>query len=277
MIGVFDSGFGGLTVLSGLVKELPEYNYIYLGDNARAPYGNKSLDVIYNYTCEAVDFLFKHNCELIIIACNTVSAKALRKIQQEYLPKNYPGKRVLGVIIPVVETVIEEARQNLGNKPVKIGLIGTKTTINSKVYDEEIKKLSNENTPEIFSVSTPLLVPLIEEGWIKKIETKMILRKYLRSLKKEKIDYLILGCTHYPFLQKDIQGIVGKKIKIISTPAAAAVKLKDYLLKHNEIDIKLIKNKQRRYFTTDDPDKFREFGNKFLPELNIIKIDKVEL
>jgi len=281
MIGIFDSGFGGLTILKGLIKELPDYNYIYLGDNARAPYGNKSPDVIYNYACEAVDFLFNHNCDLIIIACNTVSAQALKKIQQEYLPKKYPLKKVLGVVIPVVETVLENARYSLKNKPVKIGLIGTKTTINSKVYEDEIKKISIlkqvNNQPLIFSISTPLLVPLVEEAWVKKIETKMILRKYLRPLKEKKIDYLILGCTHYPFLEKDIQNIVGKKTKIISTPAATAEKLKIYLNKHKEIDLKLEKKQPRRYFTTDDPKKFREFAGRFLPELKIDKVEKTEL
>ena len=176
MIGVFDSGFGGLTILKELLNKLPQYNYIYLGDNARAPYGSKSQDVIYNYTKEAVDFLFSQGCELIIIACNTASAKALRKIQQEYLPNKYPDKKVLGVVIPAVEI----AAETINHKNKKVGVIGTRSTIESKVYEKELNKLAKDI--EIFSQSCPLLVPLVEEGMLKRVETKMILKKYWRWL-----------------------------------------------------------------------------------------------
>ena len=171
MIGVFDSGFGGLTVLKEFLKVLPDYDYIYLGDNVRAPYGNKSDEVIYNYTRQAVDFLFKQGCEIVILACNTASAKALRKIQHDYLPKFYPNKRVLGIVVPAVETAVRLSRGH------KLGVIGTTVTINSGVYKKELEKLRNDL--KIFQQACPLLVPLIEEGWAHKPEGKMILKKYL--------------------------------------------------------------------------------------------------
>ncbi|MFH1822793.1 MAG: glutamate racemase [Patescibacteria group bacterium] len=273
MIGIFDSGFGGLTILKELLRQLPDYNYIYLGDNARAPYGNKSDEVIYNYSRQAVDFLFKQGCELIIIACNTASAKALRKIQQEWLPKHYSQKRVLGVIIPVVEeTAALAAKQATKNK---IGLIGTKATIKSKAYEKELKKFDNINI-KIFTKPTPLLVPLVEEGWIKRRETKMILRYYLRPLKKQKINYLILGCTHYPILVKQIKKIMGDQCQVIDSPKIVAKKLIDYLARHPEIEKKINKNRRRSYYTTDEPFNFKELASRFLGD-KIDQVKKVEL
>ncbi|RLC36380.1 glutamate racemase [Candidatus Falkowbacteria bacterium] len=273
MIGVFDSGFGGLTVFKELIKVLPEYNYIYLGDNARAPYGNKSEDLIYEYTRSGVDFLFKKGCQLIIIACNTASAKALRKIQQEYLPENYPNRKVLGVIIPAAETVWELIKEeNKQSQPIKIGIIGTKATIKSKVYEKELRKKTDNL--EIFSKSCPLLVPLVEEGWTGKRETKMIFKKYLRPLKEKKIKYLILGCTHYPFLLKQIKQIMGKTL-IINTPEAVAIKTAEYLDKHKNLEKKLIKNKKQLFLTTDSPKEFKNFCLKLFK--NKIDIEKIVL
>ncbi len=268
MIGVFDSGFGGLTVLKSFLRKLPEYNYIYLGDNARAPYGNKSQELIYKYTAQAVDFLFKEGAELVIIACNTASTEALRKIQQVWIPKNYPNKRVLGVVVPVVEEAIKI------NKGEKIGVIGTRATINSKTYDLEIRKINSEII--ITEKETPLLVPLIEEGYHKRKEAKMILRNYLRSLKEEKINKLILGCTHYPILQKEIKGIMGKKCIVLDSPEIVGQKLDDYLSRHSEIESKIKKEKKRKYFTTDDINRFENLGQKFLGEA-IQGIRKIEL
>lgn len=256
MIGVFDSGLGGLTVLKEYTKELGDYDYVYLGDSARAPYGNKSQELIYEHTVEAVDFLFKKGCELVIVACNTSSAKALRKVQQEWLPENYPNKKVLGVIIPIAETVSE-----LTNKGEKIGLIGTEATINSGTYEAEIKKLNPDL--KIIAKPTPLLVPLVEEGWLKRKETKMILRYYLRPLKREKIDYLILGCTHYPVLLNLIRNIADKRCEVINPPAHITSKLKLYLKNHPEIEKKLPRNKKRIFYTTDDPKKFKTLSKKF--------------
>lgn len=270
MIGIFDSGLGGLTITRELIKKLPEYNYIYLGDNARAPYGNKSAGLILNYTIEAVDFLFKQGCELIILACNTASSEALRKIQQEWLPKNYPTKRVLGVIIPVAEEVAE----TVINYKQKIGIIGTKATISTGAYDREIMKLNPDL--KLASLSTPLLVPLIEEGWINRRETKMILRQYLRRLKKEKVKYLVLGCTHYPFLMKQVQEIMGKACKIFNSPQIITDKLQDYLNRHPELELKLKKNGQIRFCTTDEIENFKKLGEKFLGK-EMKEVSKVEL
>ena len=274
MIGVFDSGYGGLTVLNELIKKLPEYNYVYLGDNARAPYGNKSEKVIYNYTCAGVDYLFNKGCKLIILACNTASAQALKKIQQEYLLKKHPQKKVLGVIIPAVETVLETIKKSgKKKKPEKIGVIGTRMTVGSRAYNKEFKK--RNKTLKIFSKSCPLLVPLIEEGWAKKSETKKILKKYLRPLKEKKIKYLILGCTHYPFLLKEIKQIMGVNVHIINTPEAIAKKTKEYLKRHKNLEKELLKNKKQLYLTTDSVEEFRRFCSRFL--LKDIVINKIEL
>jgi len=256
MIGVFDSGFGGLTVLKEFLRVLPDYDYIYLGDNARAPYGNKSDEVIYEYTKQAVDFLFKQGCELIILACNTVSVKALRRIQQEYLPKFYPDKRVLGIVVPAVETAVKLDHCH------KLGVIGTTITINSGVYQKEVKKLRADL--EIYQQACPLLVPLIEEDWTDKPEAKMILKKYLRPLKVKQIDTLILGCTHYPALERHISSFMGKRVKIINPVLVMAEKLVDYLKRHQEIEKKLEKNKKLVFYTTDDINKFKELGKKLL-------------
>jgi len=232
-IGIFDSGLGGLIILKDIIKKLPRYDYIYLGDNARTPYGNRSQDVIYNFTEQAVDFLFKQNCQLIIIACNTSSAKALRKIQQEWLPQAMGSEyRVLGVIRPVVEKAVEVAKK-------KIGVIGTKGTVASQAYIQEIAKLDPKM--EVSQQACPLLVPLIEEGWQKSDVTKKVLRTYLKPLKLAKIDTLILGCTHYPILYKEIQGIMGPRTKVLHSGEIVADSLADYLNRHPEIEAKLDK------------------------------------
>ncbi|MFH1427440.1 MAG: glutamate racemase [Patescibacteria group bacterium] len=273
MIGVFDSGFGGLTILKELLRQLPDYNYIYLGDNARTPYGNKSDEVIYNYSRQAVDFLFKQGCELIIIACNTASAKALREIQQAWLPKHYLEKRVLGVIIPVVEETAALVKKKATKN--KIGLIGTKATIKSKAYEKELKKFNNLDF-KIYPKPAPLLVPLVEEGWTKRRETKMILRYYLRPLKEKRINYLILGCTHYPILLKQIKEIMGNQCQVVDSPKIVADKLKNYLMRHPEIENKINQSRQRTYYTTDDPTKFKEMASRFLGE-KVEQVKKIEL
>ena len=256
MIGVFDSGFGGLTILQAFLDKLPEYDYVYLGDNARTPYGNKSQSVIYEYTREAVEFLFRRGSRLIILACNTASAKALRKIQQEWLPLHYPDRRVLGVVIPLAEEAVTASRHR------RIGVIGTRATIESKVYEQELLKL--ETDLKIYGQPCPLLVPLVEENWVGKPETTMILKKYLRPLKTKHIDTLILGCTHYPFLKKYVERIMGKNCHILDAPGIVADKLAYYLQRHPEIEEKLPKSGQRAFYTTDDTERFKDFGEKFL-------------
>jgi glutamate racemase len=268
MIGVFDSGLGGLTVLRAFLKHLPQYDYLYLGDNARAPYGNKSLEVIYGYTRQAVEFLFGRGCILIILACNTASAKALRKIQQEWLPLHHPDRRVLGVVIPLAEVGVQVTRYG------RIGVIGTRATIETKVYQQELDKLRSDL--KVYGLACPLLVPLVEEGWAGKPETNRILKKYLRHLKDRKVDTLILGCTHYPFLQKDIGRIMGKNCKVLDGPEIVADKLQDYLHRHPEIETRLSRNGKVCYYTTDDPQRFKLFGEKFLKH-SIREVDKLTL
>jgi len=268
IIGVFDSGLGGLSVFKHFLKKMPQFNYLYLGDNARVPYGNKSREIIYEYTKEAVDFLFTHGADLIIIACNTASAEALRRIQQEYLPKKYPGKKVLGVIRPLAEA----AGKNLKSK--KVGVIGTKATIGSGVYETEIKKINPQL--QVYQLSTPLLVPLIEEGWAHKPETKKILESYLKPLKQKKIETLILGCTHYPFLLKEAREIMGRGYSIPNTGEIIAQSLKDYLMRHPELNIKADKKPSVKFYTTDDIKKFKDLGEKFLGQ-KMTHIEKIVL
>jgi len=268
IIGVFDSGLGGLTIFKYFLKELPEYNYIYLGDNARLPYGAKSPETIYNYTREAVEFLFKSGCNLIIIACNTASAQALHRLQQEYLPKHYPDRRILGVIRPLVEAITNNPK----NK--NVGVIGTKATIASNAYKIELQKL-NPNL-KVEQQSAPLLVPLIEEGWFKKPETKMILKKYLRPLKTKQIDALILGCTHYPFLYQEVKKFMGRRISVPHPGEIISYSLKKYLTKHGELNLKPETNPYRHYFTTDDPIFFKDLAEKFL-EQKITKLEKANI
>lgn len=240
-IGVFDSGLGGLTILKSIIKKLPQYHYIYLGDNARVPYGNRSFETIYEFTCQAIDFLVKKNCSLIIIACNTSTAAALRKIQQEYLPAKYEGVKVLGVIRPTVEEIIDK-------KYKKIGVIGTKATINSKAFKKEIKK----NNPKalVFQKACPLLVPYIEDSNKNKKILKLILKEYLKNL-KNKIEALILGCTHYEIIKNEIKKEVGKKIKVIGEGEIVVDSLRKYLNKHQEIEKILEKKSKIELFFTD--------------------------
>lgn len=267
-IGVFDSGLGGLSVLKHFIKKLPNYNYIYLGDNGRVPYGNKSPELIYQYTREALDFLFGQGCQLVIVACNTASSQALRKIQQEYLPKKYPNHRVLGVIRPLAEEVAKNKNKQ------KIGIIGTSATINSQAYIQEIKHLQNGH--QIYQQASPLLVPLIEEGWARENETISILKKYLLPLKKKKIATLIMGCTHYPILRKEIQKIMGPNCLVPDTGAIIASSLKKYLKKHTELEIKETAKPQLKFFVSDDPDRFKNNGEKFLGQ-KIKEVKKITL
>lgn len=255
MIGVFDSGFGGLTKLSAFIDELPEYDYIYLGDSARAPYGNYSKEIITRFTRDGVEFLFEKGCNLVILACNTASSNALREIQEEMIRKpGLKGKNVLGVIFPIAEEVA-------AMKAKKIALIGTRSTINSGVYRDEIAKRHEDF--ELIEKSCPLLVPLIEEGWAKSMETKRILKSYLRSLKHANPDILVPACTHYSILQKDIEAIMGKRTKVLRTGEIVAKSLRDYLERHTEIESLLGKNGNRQFFCTGSPENFKKLGRTF--------------
>lgn len=254
-IGVFDSGFGGLTILRGLVKALPEYDYLYLGDSARAPYGSRSQENIYTFTRQAVDFLFAHDCEVIILACNTASSEALRRIQQEHLPQFHPGKKVLGVIIPAAEVATQKSTGQ------KIGIIATEATVASQAFVRELTKLDPSVT--VFQNPCPLLVPIIEAGEHRLEMTDALLQKYLAPLLKKNIDTLILGCTHYEILKRRIQAIAGKNVGIISESTVVAQKLRNYLNRHPEIEQQLGKNGWRHFYSTDRTEKFTRLGSQF--------------
>ncbi len=255
MIGVFDSGFGGLTILKSIVNRLPEYKYIYLGDSARAPYGSRSQELIFKFTCQAVDYLFNQGCQLVILACNTASAEALRKIQQQWLLKHFPERRVLGVIRPTAEQAVR------GNK--RIGVIGTQGTISSNAFIKEIKKL--DSSIKVFQQACPLLVPIIEAGEQDWEGTDLILKKYLTPLLEKKIDSLILGCTHYPLISEKIQKLAGN-IKLISQDKIIAEKLADYLKRHSEIEGRLEKSDERIFLTTELTKNFQKLGSKFFKQ-----------
>lgn len=264
-IGVFDSGFGGIDILRGIVKEMPEYNYCYLGDTARAPYGARSQEMIYEFTRQAVDFLFSNNCEIVILACNTASSEALRKIQQEYLPKHYPDKKVLGVLIPAAEEAVSKTTNN------KVGVIATEGTVKSETFINEIKNL-NPNI-KVFQNACPLLVPFIEAGEQNSKALDIILADYLKPLKNKDIDTLILGCTHYGIIENKIKKICGSDTKIISEAKIVPKKMKDYLERHPEIKSRLGRNKSVRFYSTDLTDKFINLGSKFFgKKINAEKI-----
>lgn len=261
MIALFDSGIGGLTVLKPILEKLPEYDYMYLGDSARSPYGSRSPEAIKEFSEEAVEYLFSRGVKLIIFACNTASAVALRHIQQKYLNgAKETERKILGVLIPVAE----EAAEN--TKTGRVGVVGTKATIDSQAYDTEIQKIDPKT--KVYGQACPLLVPFIEEGWHTKPEATSILRKYLKPLKACNVDTLILGCTHYPFMQKQFEKYMGKKTKVFNTGEVVAKKLKDYLARHPEIEEKLTRAKtgqgKRLFLTTDDPASFKTFAEKHL-------------
>lgn len=239
-IGVFDSGLGGLFTLKSLAQKLPDYDYIYLGDTKRLPYGNRSGETIYQFLEEAVEYLFHHDCKLIIVACNTASAEALRRIQQEYLPLHYPGRKVLGIIVPAVEAALKDSSAK------KIGVLATQATVDSKTFLREIKKL--RRAVRVYQEAAPLLVPMIENDSTNFIDP--VLRSYLAPLIRKKIDVLILGCTHYPIIKRRIQKIFGERIKIISENEIISAKLAGYLRQHPEIDKGLSKHGRREFFVT---------------------------
>ncbi|MFC1616349.1 glutamate racemase [Patescibacteria group bacterium] len=257
MIGIFDSGVGGLTVLKPIMELLPKYDYVYLGDNSRAPYGNKNKEAIINFSEQAINYLFDQGVVLIIFACNTASSVALRPLQKKYLSgKDETDRKILGVLRPVVEKAAQGKHDKI------IGIVGTKATVNSKSYEKEITHLDPKI--KIVSKACPLLVPFIEEGWHNKPEAISILKKYLRQLKSFHINELILGCTHYPFMHKHFQRIMGNKVEILESGEITAKSLQDYLERHPEIESKLIKNKKRTFLTTGDPDEFQKFIQKYI-------------
>lgn len=268
-IGVFDSGYGGLTILKELVKKLPSYDFIYLGDNARAPYGPRSFETVYAYTLEAVIKLFSMGCRLVIIACNTASAKALRSIQQKNLPLIDPAKRVLGVIRPTVEYI--------GRVTVTghIGVLGTTGTVASNSYPLEIAKLYPGFT--VVQEACPLWVPLVESNELSGPGTEYFVRKHVERLLSADpaIDAVILGCTHYPLLLDTIMTFTPAGVKVIPQDSIVAESLADYLRRHPEIDTRCSRRGLVRFFTTDSAELFSEIGSLFYG--SDIRAEKISL
>lgn len=251
-IGVFDSGYGGLTVLKELRKKLPEYDFLYLGDNARTPYGTRSFEVVYDYTLQAVNYLFEKNCPLVIIACNTASAKALRNIQQLDLPRIAPDRRVLGVIRPSVEKVAEITRNG------HVGVLGTVGTVVSESYPIELEKWAYGKVESTVQEACPMWVPLVENNEIENEGADYFVKKNISNIlrKDEQLDTLILGCTHYPLLLNVIRKYVPEGIRILEQGAIIAEKLAVYLNRHPEIDSKLSKSGEIEFQTTESSKTF---------------------
>lgn len=268
-IGVFDSGYGGLTILDKIRKRLPQYNYVYLGDNARTPYGTRSFEVVYAYTLQCVKKLFELDCQIVILACNTASAKALRTIQQNDLPQMHAARRVLGVIRPTVEAIGALTQTGF------VGLVATEGTVTSNSYPIEIAKLFPEITVE--SQACPMWVPLIESGEHDSAGADFFVKKYLNQLfeREKRIDTLILGCTHYPLLIEKIRQFTPNAVRIVTQGEIVADSLADYLRRHPEQEQLCSKGGLTRFLTTENPEKFRTSAKQFLNEE--VEVEHIEV
>ena len=259
-IGVFDSGYGGLTILSKIREALPEYDYIYLGDNARTPYGTRSFEIVYEFTLQAVNRLFEMGCHLVILACNTASAKALRTIQMNDLPNIDPDRRVLGVIRPTAECIGSMTQTR------HVGILATAGTIKSESYPLEVHKLFEDI--KVSGEACPMWVPLVENNEANGEGADFFIRKYIDNLlaKDRQIDTLVLGCTHYPILLPKIQKFIPQGVKVVAQGEYVATSLKDYLHRHPEMDMKCTREGKCRFYTTEAEDKFIESASMFLNE-----------
>ena len=267
-IGVFDSGYGGLTILHGIRQLLPEYDYLYLWDNARAPYGSRSFDVVYQFTRQAVMKLFESGCQLVILGCNTASAKALRSIQQNDLPKLDPQRRVLGVIRPTAEVIGKLTHSR------HVGVLATEGTIKSHSYKLEIQKLWNDVT--VTGIPCPLWVPIIENNEADTPGADYFVKKRIDLIleRDPQIDTLILGCTHYPILMPKIRKHVPENVQIVAQGEYVAKSLQDYLRRHPDMEQRCTKHGTVRYLTTENPEKFKENAQIFIhEEVNVEHVD----
>ena len=257
-IGIFDSGYGGLTILREIRKIMPQYDYLYLGDNARTPYGTRSFDVVYEFTIQAVRYLFKQGCHLVILACNTASAKALRTIQQYDLPSLAPNRRVLGVIRPTVEVAGDVSKSH------HIGIMATPGTVRSKTYELEIAKLFPNF--QVTSEACPMWVPLVENEEYNTPGADYFVRKHIDNLLQQdpQIDSVILGCTHYPLLRDKIRQWMPDNIHIIEQGNYVAQSLKDYLSRHQNMSEHITTDGTIRYMTTEQADVFQAKATIFM-------------
>ena len=268
-IGIFDSGYGGLTILHGIRQLLPQYDYLYLGDNARAPYGTRSFDVVYEFTRQAVTRLFEMGCHLVILGCNTASAKALRTIQQHDLQKLDPQRRVLGIIRPTAEVIGQLTHSR------HVGIFATEGTIKSESYTLEIHKLFPDI--KVSGVACPFWVPLVEYNEADSPGADYFVKKRIDQLLRldSEIDTVILGCTHYPLLLPKIHKYMPRGIRIISQGEYVAEALKNYLERHQDLEERCTKGGTTHYLTTENPDKFREQAQLFLHEP--VEVEKITL
>ncbi len=267
-IGVFDSGYGGLTVLKEIVNKLPQYDYIYLGDNARSPYGNRSFETVYHYTLQCVKWFFDQGCSLVILACNTASAKALRTIQQNDLPVIAPGKRVLGVIRPTAEVIGSFSETN------SVGILATNGTVTSESYPMEIAKFSPDLN--VYQEACPLWVPLVESNEHTSHGADYFIKKNLHNIfeKGEDIDVILLACTHYPLLKEKIEEYLPVGVKLVSQGEIVADSLADYLQRHPEMESRCSKNGKRAFYTTDSTQDFDNHASVFYgTEINSLHVD----
>lgn len=272
-VGIFDSGYGGLTIYREIQALLPQYSYLYLGDNARTPYGTRSFDVVYEFTLECVKYLFSQGCHLVILACNTASAKALRSIQQINLPAISSHKRVLGIIRPTVETIGEVTASR------HVGVLATEGTIKSNSYPLEIKKLFPDIV--VTGEACPMWVPLVETCEHMSPGADYFIQRHIDNLlsRDSQIDTIILGCTHYPMLIDKIKKYVPQGIKVLTQGAAVAASLKNYFERHPEIDHLCAKGGERRFCTTESDSRFREQASRYLEQhINVehVTLDRYE-
>lgn len=281
MIGVFDSGFGGLTVLRSLVARLPEYDYFYLGDSARAPYGSRSLEVVHSFTREAVEFLFDAGCPLVVLACNTASAQALRTLQQRHLPAHRPDRRILGVVRPSAEALAglpPGAIPGVTQPSLAAGtvaVLGTAGTVSSGSYALELAKLAPRL--RLIEQACPLWVPLVEAGETSGPGVDYFLHKYLDPLfaRPDPPARVLLGCTHYPLLRAGIRAVVPPAVELIDQGDLVAERLVDWLVRHPDVESRLSRKARRRYATTDDPGWFAARGEPIMG--GSIPVERVRL
>lgn len=257
-IGIFDSGYGGLTIYNEIKKLLPQYDYIYLGDNARTPYGTRSFNIVYEFTRQAVRYLFEQGCQLVILACNTASAKALRSIQQLDIPQLDPNRRVLGIIRPTVESI------GAVTKSRHVGVLATEGTIKSLSYPLEIRKLFPDI--EVTGEACPIWVPLVEMDEFASDGADFFVKRHIDNLlaRDSRIDTIILGCTHYPILLDKIRKYVPQEITVLTQGSAVASSLKEYLNRHPEMDSLCTKGGTSKFFTTESDGKFGNQASLFL-------------
>ena len=250
MIGIFDSGVGGLTVARAIMKQIPGYDIVYFGDTAHTPYGSKSAETVIGYTINNIEFLLSRGAQLIVIACNTASSVVTTPILKRF------SVPIFEVITPAVELAVQASRN------LSFGIIGTRATVTSGIYEKKI--IENQPQARVYSIACPLLVPLVEEGWLNKAETAMIVKKYLKPLKSRQIDTLILGCTHYPLLKKVIQRKIGRRVQLIDSSISVSKSIKAFLGANSEIDRRLGRNDRLKLFVSDVTDQFKKIAEMTL-------------